>query len=478
MAVLGAYNFDEASGAVLDRSGNGHSFTLAGNSIRDGAGHTANGARSTSTSIDAGPGLYGQTTNRTLMMWLKMSADFTGWCFEMHLNGPDSGAWGLLCLSGQLGYRARNAAGNTAFASAARKTDNAWHHYAGTWDGTTCRLYTDGVLTSSATLSGGGSGPIATADVINLFSVAVGTPPIIDDVRVLDEVLDAAAITALMGTPVSDVSTVLGTGVATLGGITGSAVGRRTAAGQAITTFGSLAAVAIGSRTVTAVASAALGKVNAFIVGAPVKLGTAIAALGKVTGTALGSRTASGTGNAPLSGLLATATGGSPESVQGAGVAVLGALSAAAQVHSVTDELWLTDADLASARADQESIMYDRLRIRHDDPVDGEFDIELGYAPSELPEPFYVGRGRVQARPVQSSERLIAASQEINLLGYAVAVPWNVTGIRPTDIIEVYESRDPENVGKTLRVSDVQSSTYVTARRMQCIDYQRREVTA
>jgi len=478
MSVLGAYNFDEASGAVLDRSGNGHSFSLSGNSIRDGAGHTANGVRSTSTGADSGPSLYGQTTNRTMMMWLKMSADFTGWCVEMHLSGPDSGAWGLLCLSGSLGFRARNAAGNTAFASAARKTDNAWHHYAGTWDGTTCRFYIDGVLTSSATLSGGGSGPIATADVFYLFNIAVGTPPIIDDVRILDEVLDAAAITALMGTPVSDVSTVLGTGVASLGGLSGVALGRRTAAGIAGSILGSLSASAIASRTVTGVLNAVLPKPTATVLGAPERPGTGSVVLGPLAGVAQGRRTASGVGNAPLSGLLATAAGGNPESVQGTGVATLGALNARVVVNTAGEELWLSDGDLAEARALQESVMYDRLRIRHDDPIEGEFDVELGYAPSVLPDPFYDGRGRVQARPVQSSERTVAESQEISILGYVTAVPWHVTGVRPTDIIEIYSSRDPQNVGKILRVSDVQSSTFVTARRMQCIDYQRREVAA
>lgn len=118
--------------------------------------------------------------------------------------------------------------------------------------------------------------------------------------------------------------------------------------------------------------------------------------------------------------------------------------------------------------------MFDRVRIRHFDPVDGAFDQDLGYKPSTLPAPFYVGKARVQARPVQSGET-ISGGQPITRLGYAVAVPWDVDQVRPTDIIEVYQSWDPDHVTKTLRVADVQSSTFVTARRMSCLDYQPRE---
>jgi len=476
MAVLGAYNFDEASGAVLDRSGNGHSFSLSGNSIRDGAGHTANGARSTSTGTDAGPGLYGQTTNRTLMMWLKMSADFTGWCFEQHITGPDSGAWGLLCLSGQLGYRARNAAANTAFASAARKTDNAWHHYAGTWDGTTCRFYTDGVLTSSATLSGGGVGPIATADVCNLFNISVGTPPIIDDVRVFDTVLTASEIAGYMATPVSDVSTILGTAVASLGGLGGTAFGRRTAPGAAGVTLPTLSASATATITKSGVASASLPTIGGTAFGRRERLGTAGALLGGPTGAATGRRTTSGIADAVLAPVIALGSGGSPDSIPGTGTVLLGGLTARAVVFAAGEEVWLTQADMDEARALQESIMYDRIRIRHDDPVDGEFDDALGFAPSELPEPFYDGKARVQSKPVQSGNGVFAA-EDVTQLGYVVAIPWHVVGVRPTDIIEVYSSRDPGAVVKTIRVRDVQTSTYETARRMSCIDYQQQEAS-
>jgi hypothetical protein len=134
----------------------------------------------------------------------------------------------------------------------------------------------------------------------------------------------------------------------------------------------------------------------------------------------------------------------------------------------------LTPGQLAQCRATHETIFGDRLRIRHDDPVEGVFDPVLGYAPVTMPAPFYDGPGRIQARPVQSGAQT-SAEQVITVLGYAVAVPWSVSAVRPTDIVECYQSADPRNVGKTLRVEDVQSSTFETARRMSCTDYQPRE---
>lgn len=134
----------------------------------------------------------------------------------------------------------------------------------------------------------------------------------------------------------------------------------------------------------------------------------------------------------------------------------------------------LTPQQLAQCRATHETIFGDRLRMRHREPETQEpFDPALGYEPSTKQEPYYDGPGRIQARPVQSGNQT-TGDQVVTVLGYAVAVPWNVTEVRSTDIIECYESADPRNVGKVLTVADVQSSTFETARRMSCVDYQPR----
>lgn len=132
----------------------------------------------------------------------------------------------------------------------------------------------------------------------------------------------------------------------------------------------------------------------------------------------------------------------------------------------------LTPGQLAQCRMTHETILTDKLRIRHDEHTDGPFDVALGYAPTVAVAPFYDGPGRLQARSVQPGDRGGGSGNAITVLGYVAVVPWGVVDVRPSDIVECYESADPRNVGKFVRVADVQSSTYETARRMSCVDYQ------
>lgn len=199
---IAAYNFDEASGDILDVTGNGHDFPLG--AITRVSGESGHGSAVTNGGIVNGPAMFGQTTQRTLMMRVQLPGTLTaGWAFEWHLNSGDTGIWGLLGLTsaGGIGFRARNASGTTAPAFVAQPTDGAWHHYAGTFDGSAVRTYLDGSLVAtSSTLSGG----IATnADVIRMFDVSIGTAPLVDDVRVYSEALDATAIAALVSAPVT-----------------------------------------------------------------------------------------------------------------------------------------------------------------------------------------------------------------------------------------------------------------------------------
>lgn len=134
----------------------------------------------------------------------------------------------------------------------------------------------------------------------------------------------------------------------------------------------------------------------------------------------------------------------------------------------------LTPEQLAQCRATHETIFGDKLRMRHRAPAtQAAFDPALGYEPSTAEAPYYDGPGRIQARPVQSGSAT-SGDQLITVLGYVVAVPWSVDDVRPTDLVECYESVDPRNVGKVVTVLDVQSSTFETARRMACEDYQER----
>lgn len=329
----------------------------------------------------------------------------------------------------------------------------------------------------------------------------------IDDARFYDTQVFAGPMT----------SNISGTGVAALPAPAATLLGVRTVfAAAAAIPSGPVAALA-GSRSTSGSGSAVLGTPAATLVGTRAVSGSGAAALSGPTGTMAGTRSASGSGSAVLGAPIATMTGSttagpkldavlpppaatmagqrlthgsgsatlpSPvahlsgtRTIHGTVVATLGQVVARILVASIVvwdEEQFLTLEDLMYARETQEEIMLDTLRIRHREPeAEESFDTDLGYEPSTPSDWFYVGKGRMQARPIQSGSQT-AGEQTITVLGYIVAVPWDVTDVRPTDIVECLESLDPVNVGKVVSVSDVQSSSFVTARRMACVNYQPR----
>jgi hypothetical protein len=225
MALIAAWNFDEAAGDALDVTGNGHDFTPTdGDASRTGAGHT-DGGLAFSGAGGAGPTIVapaiGESTDRTVMMWLKLdSTPGVRWPIIWYVSSIDSGAWGILLLSGNIHIQARS---STEFARATgtAPTDEAWHHIAGTYteSTSTIELFVDGVSVDTTALTG----PLRTdADTLILGS-ADGEPFTCDDLRIYDEALDQAAIETAMDTPVtggafSGTATVTGSGTLTAGG--------------------------------------------------------------------------------------------------------------------------------------------------------------------------------------------------------------------------------------------------------------------
>lgn len=208
MTLLAAYNFDEASGNVLDRSGNGRDFSLAGSgaSRTTGAGgHTSEGLTTASqgapATIASGASMFGRTADRTVMAWAKLATTpGSGWLVEWSNSTENTGTWGLLLLSGQMQARGRTAAGAVA-AQIAAPTDGAWHHWAAIYQQTTdtLTLYRDGASVATATLGG----TLRTdADFLYLLDQPTESNDVIDDVRIYDQALSGATISTLMGTPV------------------------------------------------------------------------------------------------------------------------------------------------------------------------------------------------------------------------------------------------------------------------------------
>jgi len=208
MTLLAAYNHDEASGDVIDVTGNGHSFPIGstfGNSSRTAVGTDKWGTGRALTQdlqdITPGPAMFGQTNNRTIMAWVWQSSMPTGWLWEWLISSISSGGWGLLFLNGQWNIQARNA-GGFARATANAPSLSTWHHMCGTYDMSNIRLYIDGTLAATTPLTG----PLRTDS--NAFRVndQCGTSTRFDDVRIYDEARTQAQIQTDMNTPVSAVS--------------------------------------------------------------------------------------------------------------------------------------------------------------------------------------------------------------------------------------------------------------------------------
>jgi len=199
VTLLAAYSFDEAGNTVKDYA-NANDFSIATSDLhRTASGHT-NGGLNSSGSIQATMADIGETANRTVMAWVyAFESISSAWVIQWYSSAIDSGAWGILSLSGSVHIQARNSStlARASLTLSGNVSTNAWHHFAGTYDGTNVRLYVDGVLKATTALAG----PLRT-DTVPMLGGWTSTTPIIDDLRIYDNTLDATAITTAMNTPV------------------------------------------------------------------------------------------------------------------------------------------------------------------------------------------------------------------------------------------------------------------------------------
>jgi hypothetical protein len=200
VTLLAAYNFDEASGTILDRSGNGRDVAFAGSLTRV-AGHTSSGLSQSTTAADSpGPALTGmQTAAYTIMGWVTRSTNSVdGWLLEFKQGG--SGDRGALLTGGNVQSRCKNVAGTVFTVQAAQPAAGTPWHFACTNDGTTLRLFINGTEVGTGTAFSGG---VRTNSTSSSFLDTLGSETVLDDARYYDTALTAATITTLMGTPVT-----------------------------------------------------------------------------------------------------------------------------------------------------------------------------------------------------------------------------------------------------------------------------------
>ena len=124
----------------------------------------------------------------------------------------------------------------------------------------------------------------------------------------------------------------------------------------------------------------------------------------------------------------------------------------------------ITDAVLARARAAQNAIMTSRVRINQ--PGKTVYDPHAGQEVPTEGDMVYTGRGRIQ--PVtETTTRVIAGGGETVIRDrYVAAVPWDVAGIMPGQILTLTQAHVAETVGQRYQITSVdRGDGFATARR-------------
>jgi prepilin-type N-terminal cleavage/methylation domain-containing protein len=200
--LVGKWDFEETSGAILDSSGNGNDGALMGDAVRSSSGGTYGPASKQYVSLD-GSGDYIVTDTSsslnlngnsvTISAWIKMNVlpnAYKG----IYAYGS-SGGWYTLYVNSSNKPHMRIA--GTALDGKNVFTTGIWHHVAGVYDKTTSKitLYVDGVIDSTRSANWGST--IAnTKAYIGRNSTAANEyfNGQIDDVRVYEQSLSLAQI--------------------------------------------------------------------------------------------------------------------------------------------------------------------------------------------------------------------------------------------------------------------------------------------
>lgn len=189
------YTFNETSGTTAaDSSSNATTATITGGSTWAPSGGRIGGALSSTGTFNSGSLTGLQTTGITLTGWMKTAANYSSNDIIKHAAWPSgAGSWVLYT----------NAAGDIIFGvseagihqrstiTPAAVVLDTWQHFAGTYDGTTLRLYIDGVLMNSN--ASYPNLPLATTGSARITKSA----PSFDDLRIYNRALSAAEIAQL-----------------------------------------------------------------------------------------------------------------------------------------------------------------------------------------------------------------------------------------------------------------------------------------
>jgi hypothetical protein len=188
--LVGHWKFDETSGATArDSSGNANDGTVVGTPTwvpgKIGGALEFNG----STYVNCGNKASLNVRNQiTMSFWFKVKAFQNTW--ESFLAKGD-GAYRSARSGGTGNATHMGISGGNYFDAVTVVTDDQWHHWAGTYDGSTARIYLDGKLDASAIYGG----QLGDGSGYNLYigenAQATGRllHGLLDDVRIYDRAL-------------------------------------------------------------------------------------------------------------------------------------------------------------------------------------------------------------------------------------------------------------------------------------------------
>ena len=207
-----AYGFEDTGPVIVDASIYGNDGTLQPNALRTGNGYAGNALETNGVAghVDLGA-LDIPTEGLTLMAWINpddFDTDDARILSKSTSSQSAAHVWMLSTISGpHARFRLRTDDGNrtsTLIGSGGTLVVGTWHHVAATYDGTTMRLYQDGVEVGSTPKTG----PVFQAPNVDAY---IGANPgasdqvfdgRIDDVKIFGRSLTPSEIALEMATPV------------------------------------------------------------------------------------------------------------------------------------------------------------------------------------------------------------------------------------------------------------------------------------
>ncbi|MEK7152438.1 MAG: LamG-like jellyroll fold domain-containing protein, partial [Patescibacteria group bacterium] len=202
--LVAAYNFNQGSGSTLaDRTGNGHTGTISGAtwnaSGKYGSALSFNGTSNWVTIPDAND--LDLTNAMTIEAWVKPNT-LTGWRTILMKEAPGGMAYSL--YSGNNGSRPAfygSVTSDVGVNGSGALSTSAWWHVTGTFNGSSLRIYVNGNLVGTKTLSGNIRTTTGTLRLGGNSAWGEYFKGLMDDVRVYNRVLSQAEIQTDMNAP-------------------------------------------------------------------------------------------------------------------------------------------------------------------------------------------------------------------------------------------------------------------------------------